>query len=587
MIETEFIIVDLFCGAGGTTTGFERTKGLAKVIACVNHDAIAIKSHWLNNPFVKHFNEDIRVLDLAELISLVTHYRNIYPNAKLILWASLECTNFSKAKGGKPREADSRTLADHLERYIVALNPEIIQIENVVEFMSWGPLDENGKPVSKKNGVDWIRWRKEICALGYVDEWREMNAADFGAYTSRNRLFGMFAKNRSWISWPEPTHFKNPSKGNLFEAPKKWKPVKEVLDLKDEGNSIFGRKKDLSEKTLERIYAGLLKYIANDDTSFIKKYYSGRPEGKVISINGPAGTIRTSDGQAVVNACFIAKYYSSGGQLNSINEPSSALTTVNHSSVIQPEFLIKYLSNNQKTGVNSGASIENPSPTITTQNRIGIVQSCFLTNYYSSGGDLRSIDQPGPTIPTKDRISKIQTVWLDKQYSGAANHQSVDQPAGSIVSNDKHCLMRAQPFILNTNFNNIGRDINSPAPVITANRKWHYLVNPQWGSKSAKGIDKPCFTLIARMDKAPPYVVTTESGQIAIQILDSDSPATVKIKQFMAAYGIIDIKMRMLKILELLKIQGFPPPDYKLSGTQADQKKFIGNSVCRMLYSPG
>ncbi len=169
-----FIVVDLFCGAGGTSTGFAKAGSLAQVIAAINHDKNAIKSHWLNNPNVKHF-------------ALVERYRAKYPKAKLILWASLECTNFSKAKGGKPRDADSRTLADHLIRYIKAINPDIIQIENVVEFMAWGPLDENGKPVSKRNGSEWMRWRKEICELGYVDEWRELNSADFGAYTSRNR----------------------------------------------------------------------------------------------------------------------------------------------------------------------------------------------------------------------------------------------------------------------------------------------------------------------------------------------------------------------------------------------------------------
>jgi DNA (cytosine-5)-methyltransferase 1 len=142
--EPLFLIVDLFCGAGGTTTGFVQAqldgRGIAKVIACVNHDPKAIKSHWRNHPDVKHFEEDIRTLELTELIALVKHYRDKYPNAYLILWASLECTNFSKAKGGQPRDADSRTLADHLDRYIVALDPDYIQIENVVEFMSWGHL---------------------------------------------------------------------------------------------------------------------------------------------------------------------------------------------------------------------------------------------------------------------------------------------------------------------------------------------------------------------------------------------------------------------------------------------------------------
>ncbi len=528
ILLTSFLVIDLFCGAGGTTTGFAMSNGIAKVIACVNHDKNAIISHWENHPEVKHFEEDIRTLDLTELKALVSHYRILFPNAKVILWASLECTNFSKAKGGKSRDADSRTLADHLIRYINILNPDIVQIENVVEFMSWGPLDENGKPESKKNGTEWMRWRKEICAIGYQDEWRELNAADFGAYTSRNRLFGMFSKDLDVIFWPEPTHLKNPSKGTMFQQAEKWKPVKDVLDFEDEGNSVFGRKKDLSDKTLERIYAGLLKYVALGDKSFIQKYYSGRPSGKVTSTESPLGTITTVANQTLVQPCFLAKYYGNGHNIQSVNEPAG-------------------------------------------------------------------------TIPTKDRFAKLQTVWLDKQFSGSENHQSVNQPAGSILVNDKHSLIQADfifnknsstapcvslekpsptitqrgqvlvgaKFLTNHTFNNKGTSIEDPAPTLVASRRHFYLVNPQWGSKTAQSVEKPCFTLIARMDKAPPSLVVTQSGEAAIEVLSTDSEATIRIKEFMAAYGIVDIKMRMLKVPELLKIQGFPikPIRKNLSGT--------------------
>ena len=63
-----------------------------------------------------------------------------------------------------------------------------------------------------------------------------------------------------------------------------------------------------------------------------------------------------------------------------------------------------------------------------------------------------------------------------------------------------------------------------------------------------------------------------------VPIYKTDSPLTVEIKEFMNAYGIADIKMRMLKIPELKQIMGFPV-DYKLIGTQAEQKKYIGNAV--------
>ena len=130
---------------------------------------------------------------------------------------------------------------------------------------------------------------------------------------------------------------------------------------------------------------------------------------------------------------------------------------------------------------------------------------------------------------------------------------------------------------MNTNFNNVGSSIEEPSQVITANRKWHYLMNPQFHSAGGS-INNPCFTLIAKMDKRPPYLIVTESGQIAIEIYDTDSHMARKIKEFMALYGIVDIKMRMLKIPELKRIMGFPR-SYILIGTQADQKKFIGNAV--------
>lgn len=150
------LYVDLFCGAGGTSTGVESAKvhneKCAKVIACVNHDANAIASHAKNHPDALHFTEDIRTLDLTELIAYVIEMRKRYPFAKLVLWASLECTNFSKAKGGLARDADSRTLAEHLFRYIEALNPDSVQIEKEKKFSPVGfKLSEIDRKVKIKD----------------------------------------------------------------------------------------------------------------------------------------------------------------------------------------------------------------------------------------------------------------------------------------------------------------------------------------------------------------------------------------------------------------------------------------------------
>lgn len=210
----KLLYIDLFCGAGGTSTGVEKARleneQCAKVIACVNHDKNAIASHAANHPDALHFIEDIRTLNLSPLVSHLQKCRAEYPEALIVLWASLECTNFSKAKGGQPRDADSRTLAEHLFRYIEAINPDYIQIENVEEFMSWGDLDEYGKPVSKDKGNSYLKWISKVQSYGYYFDHRILNAADYGAYTSRKRFFGIFAKMDLPIVFPTPTHSKIP-----------------------------------------------------------------------------------------------------------------------------------------------------------------------------------------------------------------------------------------------------------------------------------------------------------------------------------------------------------------------------------------
>ena len=468
--------IDLFSGAGGTTTGIHLAKANCEVIACVNHDAKAIESHKENHPDCLHFTEDVRNFEVVKkLKTLVENIRMHEPSCFINIWASLECTNYSKAKGGLPRDADSRTLAWDLIMYLENINPDYLYIENVREFMSWGKLDKNGRPIDMHKGCDYIKWVNHLKRLGYAYDWKMLNSANYGAYTSRDRYFGIFAKNNLPISWPESTHYdprkKKPEDGLFAFNKKKWKPVKEVLDFTDEGESIFTRKKPLSENTLKRIYAGLLKFVAGGEKAFIKKYYSGRPKGKVIGVNQPAGTITTIDGQALVQANFLSTYYGNGG---------------NH-----------------------------------------------------------DIELPSPTVTTKDRISKIS--YMIMNYSNS-NSVSLDNPAGTITSNPKHSLV---------------------------NTKW--LTDTQFKRKGSS-IEQPSFTLIARMDKKPPYLIQTKRGNLAIAVYEEDNETMIKIKEFMALYGIIDIKMRMLKIPELLKIQGFPD-NYKLKGTKTDQKKFIGNSV--------
>lgn len=477
----KLLYIDLFCGAGGTSTGVNSARlggeQCAKVIACVNHDSKAIASHRSNHPDALHFTEDIRTLNLTPLIKHLDQQRTLYPEAKIVLWASLECTNFSKAKGGQPRDADSRTLAEHLFRYIHDIEPDFIQIENVAEFMSWGDMDENGRPISMDKGRLYTRWVKNVKACGYTFEHRILNAADYGAYTTRKRFFGIFAKRGLPIIFPEPTH----TKGGIEKAKKRWHAVKEVLDLDDEGKSIFNRRRPLSEKTLLRIYAGLVKFIAGGKDAFIIKW-------------------------------------------NSIN---------------------------QKTGKYIPPDLDDPCPTVACQNRLGIAKVVFLSKQFSGHPDSKniSIEEPAGTITCRDHHAIVSCERFISMQYGNSSAMSLDEPTGCIVTRPKQSLVSVK----------------------------HFIMNPQYASKGGS-VEDPCFTLIASMNKRPPYLVTTESGEVAIEIYDTDSPMTVKIKEFMAMYSIVDIKVRMFKVEELLQIQGFPK-NYVLLGNQEDKQKFIGNAV--------
>ena len=536
--DIELFVIDLFCGAGGLSEGVEEARlngnRCAKVVCCVNHDKNAILSHDANIPDALHFIEDIRTLELSPINTIVERIRELYPDSMIMLHASLECTNFSKAKGGQPRDADSRTLAEHLFRYIDVIAPDYIQIENVEEFMSWGDMDENGKPISMDKGRLYQKWVRNVKKYGYNFEHRILNAADFGAYTTRKRFFGIFAKKNLPIVFPEPTHCKG-GRQDMFSRLEKWKPVKDVLDFSDEGTTIF-REKPLAEKTLERIYNGLIKFVAGGKDAFLVKYNSMNRTGKY---NAPG-----------------------------IDEPCPVVTTQNRLGVAQVCFLSKQFSGHPES---KNVSVEEPAGTITCRDH-----HAFVSAHYGNGFN-RSVNEPSATVTTKDILSLVTPRFIANEYSGGGQHTSIDNICPAILTNPKQKLITCKPWIMNTSFSNIGSNIEEPAQTITANRKWHYLMNPQFNS-AGSSVDNPCFTLIARMDKMPPYLVATESGQIAIEIYDNDSPMTVKIKEFMSLYGIVDIKMRMLRIPELKRIMSFPE-DYVLVGTQADQKKFIGNAV--------
>ena len=565
--NVRLIVIDSFCGAGGVTEGFHRAEiagnKVCKVIIGINHDSMAIASHAANHPDTVHFIEDFTTLDPHRLVDIVAAARRNYPNAKVLFWASAECTHHSKAKGGLPRDADSRSLPEHIERYVEVLNPDIIGVENVVEFIDWGPLSEAGKPIQADKGIYYTEWLNNLVKHGYQYQYRRLNAADYGAYTSRVRYFGIFAKDVENIAFPVQTHSR---KGDMFT--KKWKSVKDVLELEVEGDSIFSRSKPLVDATLEQILNGIVRFVIGGTNDFLLKYnsMSQRKTYKSPSVDDPCPTVSCQDRIAVVKAKFMQVSYSGAPWRKNfdINRPAHTVTTVDHHNMITAYY-----------GHGYNSSVEEPCGTVTTKDRFALVTSQFIANQYSGGGQISGIDEPNPTLTTIPKQNIVSCSFMDQQY-GQSKPASIDQPAGTLTANPKLNLVNAQ-WLMDTQFKNTGSDLKNPCPTITANRKHFYLMNPQFNNKGGS-IDRPCFTLIARMDKMPPYLIATESGSVQIKINETDTNTMRKLKQICNDYGIIDIRMRMLLIEELLRIQGFGD-NYKLKGTKADMKKFIGNAV--------
>lgn len=522
--DVYIIMIDLFCGGGGTSEA-ARMSGSVKVIAAVNHDPLAIKSHRANHKNVVHFDEDILFLDMKKLQKVVEKARAKYPGAKLAVWASLECTNYSDAKGGLPRDEDSRTLANGMFRYLEALNPDYFMVENVEEFMSWGPLIpkvvkaktgdfcpwvKNRKtkrwgahliPESRTAGKDYVRWVKGVQAMGYEHDWRLLLAADYGAVTIRERYFGVFYKPGLPFAWPQRTHAKKPQRGDLFQDEMKpWRAVKEVLDFSDLGTSIFGRKVDLVDKTLIRILKGLKKF-------------HGRQ--MIATHNSP-------------------------GYCLPVERPIGALTTVPSKSLVTP----------------------------------------FLQTYYGNSTAGRSTDEAAATVTTKDRVAMI-TPFIYRQF-GEGRYSSVDKPAGAVTTTPKMNLVSAS-FLVPSNFDNGPRSIEEPAPTVLASRKHiniasAFIVNPQYGN-IGNSIESPAPTVIASQHAYPLSLATAmENVEPKWEYCEGDTKVMRELKDYMRENGIGDILMRMLFVMELKRIQGFPDK-YILLGPKNKQKKHIGNSV--------
>lgn len=355
------LVVDLFAGGGGASTGIEQAIGRPVDIA-INHDPEAISLHEANHPQTRHFVSDVFEVDPAT----VTAGQPVG-----LLWASPDCKHFSKAKGGKPVSKKIRSLAWVVVKWAAAVKPRVICLENVEEFQTWGPLGADNKPCPKRKGQTFQRWKRQLESMGYTVEHRELRACDHGAPTIRKRLFLVARCDGMPIVWPEQTHGAPASLPVKAKKLKPWRTAAECIDWSVPAPSIFERKKPLAEATCRRIAKGIMRYVIEAAEPFIVNLTHqgadrveslreplrtvtgaqrgekalivptlvqtgyGEREGqapRALDISKPLGTVVAGQKHALVSA-FLAKHYT-GVVGSDLAAPMGTATTVDHHSLV-------------------------------------------------------------------------------------------------------------------------------------------------------------------------------------------------------------------------------------------------------------
>jgi DNA (cytosine-5)-methyltransferase 1 len=386
------IFVDLFAGGGGTSTGVEAAIERPVDIA-VNHDEAAIAMHRRNHPSTKHYREDVFAVDPREACG---------SRKAGALWMSPDCTGFSKAKGAQPRNKGIRALANVGIVWAERVRPRAIFLENVEEFEDWGPLDEQGKVIQERKGEDFRAWCGRLSDLGYKIDWRTFVAADYGAPTTRKRLFLQARCDGAPIVWPEPTHGKG--------RPNAWRAAAEIIDWSLPCPSIFGRKRPLAEATLRRIARGIQRFVIGATKPFIVPV-THQGSDRVHDIDEPLRTVTAANrGELSLVAPFIVRHghYSTrtGAGLEEgcgagtfrgqrATTPLATVCATNDKHLVVP-FIAKHYGGGVNGKAPPGLDARAPLDTITEQDHHGLT-AAFLTKFYGSSTGAH-VDEPLPTV---------------------------------------------------------------------------------------------------------------------------------------------------------------------------------------------
>lgn len=440
------LIVDNFAGGGGASTGIEMATGISVDIA-INHDPEAIRMHKTNHPSTKHYCENVWAVDPVKVCGG-------YPVA--LAWFSPDCKHFSKAKGGKPKDKNIRGLAWVALRWAGLVRPEVIMLENVEEFKTWGPLNRRHHPVRSKKGKTFEKFVQQLQDLGYDVEYRELVAADYGAPTMRKRFFLIARSDGKKIVWPEPTHRPLGSREVLEGRSEPYVGAYTQLDFSLPCPSIFDTAEEIKEKygiravrplapkTMERIARGLKKFVLENQEPFITQVNHGKKAAPYVMCNNENNVGAGTEG------------------------PLPTITTGNRNFLVAPA-LIQYHSET-RSGEVRGQQLQEPVMTVDSSNRYALAAS-FLQKYYGGGytGCGAGAGGPLPTVTSVDHNSLCAAtlIQMNNHYDG----RDMEEPLPTITAGDGH-FGEVREFLIKYYGKGNGQDIKNPIDTVTANDRF-------------------------------------------------------------------------------------------------------------------
>ncbi|HEN3468860.1 TPA: DNA cytosine methyltransferase [Yersinia enterocolitica] len=591
------IIVDNFAGGGGASTGIEMATGRSVDIA-INHDENAIAMHTTNHPDTLHYCESVFDIDPVA----ATSGRPVG-----LAWFSPDCRHFSKAKGSKPVKKEIRGLAWIVVRWALAKKPRVVMLENVEEFKTWGPLitaeDGTEHPDPARAGETFAAFvgmlttginaehpalqeccevlgldinggeaKRLVSGLGYVVEFRELRASDYGAPTIRKRFFMVMRCDGKPVVWPEPTHGDPKSLDVQSGHREPWRTAAECIDWSIPCPSIFERKKPLAENTLKRIARGIQRFVIDNPTPFIVKCNHTSTKTSYDCFRGqaldqPLQTITKTHGYAVA-APIIARIGQTGfGGDRMAYEASKPLTTVTSKAehlLVTPTLI--QMGYGERVGQSPRVlDMGKPLGTVTAGgNKFAVVAPIIARQFGNSIG--HAIDEPNGTVTAGGGgKSQLVSAFLAKHFGGnyTGPGADLDQPAHTVTTVDHHALVTSN--LIKMRGTNTGQKVTEPLQTVTAGGNHFgevraFLLKYYGNEKEGVSLNDPLHT------------VTTNDrfGLVTVEGID---------------YQIVDIGMRMLQPHELYAAQGFPTwyiIDRDYTGTKYAKDKQVarcGNAV--------